>query len=82
MVPYCGSRFIIEDDIDVYTEFHEVSPEKLYTLFKKLTSYPEFDQKMLERSEIMEDGDTDFNNEETTDDLNRTPQTFEKPSEF
>ena len=46
-VPNCGARFIIENDLNIYTEFHDVTPDKFVHLFEKLISYPEFDRKSL-----------------------------------
>lgn len=47
LVPNCGPQFILEDELTTYTEFLELPPEKILSIFKKLTQYPEFDSAIL-----------------------------------
>lgn len=42
-MPNCGPQFILEDNITTYTNFLELQPEKILTIFEKLIQYPEFD---------------------------------------
>ena len=68
-IPNCGARFILEDDLTIYTTFSEVTPSTLFSIFKKLSTYPEFDSDMLLKTTKFEEehGDGDENEVEDED---------------
>lgn len=56
-VPLCGPYFILNFDLSIYTEFIEISPEKLLNIFSVFSKLPEFsktDLYMMTKEEMAE----------------------------
>lgn len=54
----CGPLFILEHDVTVYTEFLELSPEKILSLFMSFSKLPEFS-----RSTFIDDAPDEYSDD-------------------
>ena len=58
----------------MYTEFQDLSPEKLFNIFKKLISYSEFDRKLLndvaDLEDPIEESDHELDDDSDSDESN------------
>lgn len=69
----CGPLFILEHDVTVYTEFMELSPEKIMSLFMSFSKLPEFSHSTFtddmpdEFIDEIESSEKKLNDEEAND---------------